>query len=222
MKSIKVTIFLAILLTWLPKANAYSEKIAYRTWQGIVDGKPSEGSFFYRFNILNDSTIEINRQAKNENITEFQNWALQGNYIAIKSDSTSRIKKFNGEKLKFVDKKNILYSNDFYRTNFKPYYKSFSYTQWILTVFVLIILNELFRKSKYFTIFFFVILPIILTPTIWVKHDVNYWFKWVKLYSVVLAAIWFTAIRYTSLAKYTWARLIAALFLAANIAEAVM
>ncbi len=60
-----------------------------------------------------------------------------------------------------------------------------------------------------------------MTIFVWAKQDISYWFKWVKLYSVVGAAIFFIAMRYTKVHKFTWAKLICALFLAVNIAEAV-
>lgn len=212
-------VFLLSLL--LGSQNTFANSLSYRTWQGIVDGKPSEGSFFYRLTFVNDTTLEIVKQAKNENLTEIKTVKKEAQSIEIVSSPNSKVSDFDGKKLRILDEQNIEYSNGFYRTLLKPYHKAYSLTHWILTLVVLLILNEFFRRSKLFTLFFFVILPILLTPTVWVTHDVSYWFKWVKLYSVVFAVIWFTAIRYTSISRFTWAKLIAALFLAVNIAEAV-
>ena len=93
---------------------------------------------------------------------------------------------------------------------------------------VLLMLNELFRKSKVSTILFFCILPIILTFAIWIENgtkpgsSINTWFHWAKLYSVIAAVIGFTIMRYTKWGANKYMKFFPVLILAINICEAVM
>jgi hypothetical protein len=97
----------------------------------------------------------------------------------------------------------------------------------ILLLISLLILNEIFRKSKWLTLAFFVVLPLILTPLIWINagsnpgSTINTWFHWAKLYSVIIAVIGFTAFRYTKFEENKFMKFFPALILAVNIAEAV-
>ena len=120
-----------------------------------------------------------------------------------------------------MDENTLDYNKENYKSIVKPYKHKIALIHWVLILVVLIILNETFRRSKWATIIFFVVLPLVLTPLVWSQQGVTYWFKWVKVYSVVFAVIWFSLIRFTDLKKYNWVKLIAALFLAVNIAEAV-
>lgn len=96
----------------------------------------------------------------------------------------------------------------------------FSVLHLFLVLIALLALNELFRRFKWATLFAFVALPIVLIP-VWFNSEIDHWFRWVKLYSVVFAVIWFTLFRFTKLGEKNFAKFIAAAFLAVNIAEAV-
>lgn len=97
----------------------------------------------------------------------------------------------------------------------------------VLLLVVLLALNELFRKSKWATIIFYLAVPLILTPLVWVKtgntpgSTINTWFHWAKLYSVIIAVLGFTAFRYTKLENSKFMKFFPALILGVNIAEAV-
>lgn len=83
-------------------------------------------------------------------------------------------------------------------------FESISYQSlimWILVIFVLIFFNEISRLSKYVSIFFYIVLPIILTIFVWptttkTNPSVNTWFHWAKVYSALAGCIGFMAIRY--------------------------
>ena len=99
---------------------------------------------------------------------------------------------------------------------------------WCGLLVVCIGLNELCRRSKRFSLLMFLILPAILTFTLW-PHSagpgttMNTWFYWVKTYSVLAGCLGFMAIRFMpGLAKNKWALSFPALILAVNIAEAVI
>ncbi|MEA3317224.1 MAG: DUF5692 family protein [Bacteroidota bacterium] len=191
-------------------------------WQTIVDGKSGEGALFYRFDFKKDRTVQITKQfGGSDNIIENKQWTKSGNIISIKSSSDAQITEFNGEKLEIIDNNTLNYKTTNYESIVKPHKKNIALIHCLLIIIVLILLNELFRHSKWATILFFVILPLILTPLVWSQHGVTYWFKWAKIYSVVFAVIWFTLIRFTKIGKYNWVKMVVALFLAVNIAEAV-
>lgn len=192
------------------------------TWQSIVDGQPGEGALFYRFYFSDENKLTIIKQCGGkDNIVEHKTWYKEGNQIKISSNSGAMVTEFDNSKLSVKNNNTIEYSSDKYNGIIKPYKHGLALIHWVLIVVVLIVLNEIFRRFKWATILFFVILPLFLTPLVWSQHGVTYWFKWVKIYSVVFAVIWFTLIRFTRLGNYNWVKLIAALFLAVNIAEAV-
>jgi len=89
-------------------------------------------------------------------------------------------------------------------------------------------LNELCRLSKRFALLMFLILPAILTFTLWPQTagpgtSMGTWFYWVKVYSVLAACLGFMAIGFVpGLAKNKWALSFPLLILALNIAEAVV
>jgi len=193
------------------------------TFQGIVDGKKGEGSFFYRFNFHDDGTVTVIKQYGGHDEKENKTWKKDGDILQITSGLNANVIDFDkGEKIlfTFMDSKTIAYKDGDYSTEFKEHKSGIAFVHWILILVVLITLNEIFRKFKWPTVFFYFILPFALIP-VWAGQGVSYWFKWVKVYSVVTACIWFTCMRYTKLGSKIFPRLIAAMFIAVNITEAV-
>jgi hypothetical protein len=92
----------------------------------------------------------------------------------------------------------------------------------ILTLFVLVALNELFRHYKWSGFIFFIGLSIVLGILVWPNQGVVYWFKWAKIYSVVLASVFFLLMRFTRVYEFKIAKMFCVFFLAGNIAEAVV
>lgn len=208
--------------TELSAQNKQSEKFNGGLWQTIVDGQAGEGSFFYRFDFKSDGTVEILKQfGGSDNLVEQKKWTQIDDKISIESNDKAKINEFDGTKISIQNSKNLIYKNNNYDGIINPHNKKLAIIHWLMIIVVLMLLNEIFRRNKWVIIAFFVALPIILTPTIWSQHDITYWFKWAKVYSVIFAVIWFTAIRFTKLGKHNWVKLIAALFLAVNIIEAV-
>lgn len=202
--------------------NAQAQGFKVGSWQTIVDGKSGEGALFYRFNFHEDGRVKITKQCGGrDNIIEEKYWTLQDGKIHIESLPGQEILEFDGDRLSIDSDNHLDYKSGFYEGIVKPYTHHLALLHWVLILLVLIALNELFRRKKYATILFFFLLPLILTPTVWSAQGVSYWFKWVKVYSVVFAVIWFTLIRFTSLGTKNAAKMVAALFLAVNIAEAV-
>lgn len=222
MKHLKLSILL--LLSFLSLTHVIqAQEFDGGTWQAIIDGQPSEGAFFYRLNFESNGDLQITKQMGGlDNIVEQKTWHREGNNIIVKSSEVSSIHEFDGATLTLTDDETMSYKSGPYEGKVKPYFHGLAIIHWILILVVLILLNELFRKSKWASIVFYFILPVILTIFVWRHQGVTYWFKWVKVYSVVFASVWFILIRYSkNFGKHNWVKLVAALFLAINIAEAV-
>ncbi|WP_032122405.1 DUF5692 family protein [Clostridium amazonitimonense] len=92
---------------------------------------------------------------------------------------------------------------------------------------ILILINEITRKNKWCAISVYIILPIVLTFSLWPKtagagSSVGYWFPWVKTYSALAGVIGFMALRYVKgLDKNKLMLMFPPFILALNILEAV-
>ncbi|WP_028109951.1 DUF5692 family protein [Ferrimonas futtsuensis] len=93
----------------------------------------------------------------------------------------------------------------------------------------LILLNEISRRSIWAGIGCFIVLPLILTFTVWPHtttaegSSVGTWFHWAKVYSVLAGCIGFMALRYIpGAAQKKWVLMFPPAILAINIAEAVV
>lgn len=99
---------------------------------------------------------------------------------------------------------------------------------WIGLLALALGLNELCRRSKWLSLLMFLVIPGILTFTVWPRTagpgtTMNTWFYWVKTYSVMAGCLGFLAIRFIPrLAKNKFALCFPALIFAVNIAEAVL
>ncbi|GMQ56312.1 DUF5692 family protein [Vallitalea sediminicola] len=99
---------------------------------------------------------------------------------------------------------------------------------WLFVVFALMAFNELGRSTKWGGIVLFLIVPIVLTFSVWPttaapgnEYGTGTWFNWVKTYSALAGCLGFMAIRYIpSLAKKKWALCFPPLILGLNILEA--
>lgn len=91
---------------------------------------------------------------------------------------------------------------------------------WVFLFFVVLLGNELCRHSKAaaYTVFF--VLPVVLIP-VFLNSGFDGVFRWVKLYSAVAGAAFFTLVRFNGLDRFKWARFTVAAILVVNILEAV-
>lgn len=92
----------------------------------------------------------------------------------------------------------------------------------------LMLLNEIVRANKWAALAFFLVLPIILTVTVWIKTavpgtTVGTWFHWAKLYSVLAGCLIVWGIRFIKgMDTKKLVLILPALILALNILEAVV
>ncbi len=197
------------------------DKLQGEVWQGTRDGKPGEGSLFYRLEFNADNNVEVTKQSGGFNKTETQKWSLHGDSVIIESLNGAEITDFDGASIKFVDSEEMRFSLDGDGFNIHKWYKYRAFAHVLFVLIALMALNELCRHFKWSNYILWFALPIVLIP-LWSSYEISYWFKWVKLYSVVGAAALFTLIRFTKVGDMKWAKFGAAAFLAINISEAVM
>ncbi|EYE88614.1 membrane protein [Fervidicella metallireducens AeB] len=104
----------------------------------------------------------------------------------------------------------------------------YSVLMWFVVLGGLMLVNEMARRSKGFSIAIFLVLPIILTFTVWRKtagpgSSVGTWFHWAKVYSALAGCLGFMAIRYIKkLSTNKFMLAFPAFILALNITEAVI
>ena len=98
----------------------------------------------------------------------------------------------------------------------------------LIVTFGLIAFNEFGRTTKWGGILLFIVVPIILTVSVWPQtaapgneYGTGTWFNWVKTYSALVGLTGFMAIRYIpSLSRRKWILIFPAAILAINILEA--
>ncbi|WED23794.1 DUF5692 family protein [Vibrio sp. JC009] len=190
-------------------------------WQGTRDGKPGEGSLFYRMEFNADYTVQILKQSGGFNESELLSWNQSGDIITIQSQAGSQITDFDGAMLHVVDDGELRFILGEEGFNIHKWHKFSAYGHALFVLLGLMLLNELCRKYRKLNYLLWFVLPVVLIP-LWSSYGVTYWFKWVKLYSVVGAAALFTLVRFTRIGDMKWARFGAAAFLALNISEAVL
>ncbi len=76
-----------------------------------------------------------------------------------------------------------------------------TWLMWLAALAGLIIINEITRRSKYLSIFTYIVLPVILTFVLWPKTacegtTMGDWFHWAKVYSSLAGVVGFMALRY--------------------------
>lgn len=105
-----------------------------------------------------------------------------------------------------------------------PWYSALS---WLAVLAVLMLLNEWTRKSKWFSLAMYMVLPLALTFTVWIHatpgSSTDQWFAWAKVYSALIGCLGFMALRFIKgAAKNKYFLMFPPLILAINILEAVV
>jgi hypothetical protein len=192
-------------------------------WQTYFEGEYGKGDTFFTLNFKTDGTVNIVKQYTGKNKTEDATWKMDGDNLQITSNTGGEIKDFNNKNLVKVDKNTFKWTPEGKSKtfNFTKTNTGFSIFHLFMILIVLVLINEICRRFKNIGYLIYLVLPIVLLP-LWLNGDITVWFRWVKLYSVVFAAGFFTLIRFTKLGDKKWARWIVAAFLCLNILEACM
>lgn len=220
----KVMAMLMVLLLTItavaPSVFANPDSEGLGRWQGAFEGGRGEGSSFYIFKFAENGTVELTKQFSGDNITETKQWQLNGDQLVIQSASGDVLTDFDGTPLVRTSDKVFETDVTGHHLKIDKWSGSVAWIHLILVLVVLIAINEICRRYKLPTVILYFIIPIVLIPY-WMNSGISHWFRWVKLYSVVFAAVWFTLVRYTKLGEYKFAKFVASLILCVNIGEAV-
>jgi hypothetical protein len=104
----------------------------------------------------------------------------------------------------------------------------YSVLMWFAVLAGLMLVNELARLNKWISLALFLVLPIVLTFTIWTRtatngSSVSDWFHWAKVYSALAGCLGFLAIRhFKKVSLSSFAHWFPPVILAVNILEAVV
>lgn len=199
----------------------YVANVEGEIWQGTRDGQPGQGSLFYRLEFGADNEVVVTKQSGGFNHAETKTYRQEGNQVLVESGSDALINDFDGATMTFYAEDRMLFEIPGDKFKVHKWYAERAYGHVFFVLIGLMLLNELCRRVPKSNYVIFFILPVVLLP-LWMSYDVTYWFKWIKLYSVVGAAALFTLIRFTKIGDMKWAKFGAAAFLAINISEAVM
>jgi hypothetical protein len=104
----------------------------------------------------------------------------------------------------------------------------YSALMWFAVVAGLMLVNELTRASKWFSLLIYLALPVILTFTVWIHtavpgSSVGTWFAWAKVYSSLAGCLGFMGLRFIKgWAQKKYLLIFPPLILSINILEAVI
>lgn len=218
---LKILLLMAVVLVAaMPTAFADSSETSIGRLQGAVEGNVGQGSSFYIMKFSPDGTMALTKQFSSDNITETKKWVLEGDLLTLISNPGDKINDFDGLAIKRVDAGTFTVAIGDKTLSLKTWNGAVSWIHLILVLLVLIGINELCRFFQIPTTILYFIIPIVLIPY-WMNSGITHWFRWIKLYSVVFAAVWFTLVRFTKLGEYKFAKFIASAILCVNIGEAV-
>ena len=202
------------------------------SYQIILEGVPGTGGLSYHLDFYDDGQVNIEKRFNGRDDLELHSYTRDGDQITILPLKGGKISDFDLAELKVIDSENIAVSLN--RSGSELLIKeqdvNFTLYRWhevqakahiLLTVVILLALNELFRYVKWSGFAFFIGGALLLTIFVWPYQGIVYWFKWAKVYSVVTAAVFFLLMRFTQVHQFKLAKLFCVGFLAINIAEAV-
>ena len=192
-------------------------------WVATFEGVPEaavggDGGVVYDFNFSTDGTVLVKRSKGYSFVSEAVRFTEGPEGITL--SGATALPELDGATFKKLTnrKYEIMLGN--VQTTMRPFSLGVSWIHGLFMFFLLIALNELTRYSKPAAYILYFVLPIVMIP-VWLNAGFDHWFRWVKLYSAVAGAVFFTLMRFTGVWKKKWARITVAAILAINIAEAV-
>jgi len=212
--------------------NTEQELPTLGMYQIILEGMPGTGGLSYHLEFETNGDVLIEKKFNGEDHSEVHQWSIVGDQVTIHPLENSAIKDFDKATMTVVDEENIQVNLNVKGESLMILEKDveFRLFRWhefmakahiILTLVILIIFNEIFRQFKWSGFVFFIGVAVYCSIFVWPYQGVVYWFKWAKIYSVVLASVFFLLMRFTKVYEYKLAKMFCVFFLAGNIAEAV-
>ena len=189
-------------------------------WQTIIEGDAGSGDTFIIFDFKTNGKVKVTKQDSRSNLTEQKTWKLTFDGIQVESKESDQIKNLNGKVLKKIDGETFQWDVNGKDIIISKYHNVFPWIHLFAFFILLIVLNELSRRYKYVSIILYCVIPIAFLP-IWMNSGISHWFLWAKLYSPIIATVWFLVVSHTKLGSKNWAKFIVAAILIINIFEAV-
>ncbi len=194
-------------------------------WIGTIEGAEANeagGGLLYDMKFRPDGRLTVEKSTGSRLLREDFHWSEQGDRILVQGEAGGEIDELAGAVLTKVgtSRLQITMANSAVMS-FRP---SIAWLSWVHFIFffgvVLFLGNELCRHSKLAAYILFLACPILLIP-LWMHAGFDGWFRWAKLYSSIAGAALFTLFRFNGLDRFNWIKVLIAVVLAVNIAEAV-
>lgn len=182
----------------------------------------------YVLNFNADGTVIVTeKNSADKDFKERQKYVIEGDELEIMPIwGTPRISTFEGKRFQRDSEGKYHMSTEDATFVMEKHTYGKPLMHMILLLIGLLLFNHFARLSKWFVWITCVILPIFLTIYVWPvttqDTQVDTWFHVAKVWSALAGAVFFTAVRFSKLNKYRWAKFIVALILAVNILEAVL
>lgn len=197
----------------------------YNRWLGAVEGKEgtkSGGAILYDLRFRSDGTVAIEKSEGIHLFRDVASWSNDGDGGYRLSGGRGTVPELEGAVFVHPDPRHL--STRLARGPTLGLRPSIGWITWLhfafFSVVVIFLGNELARRSKAAAYTLFLVFPVILLP-LWLHSDFDTLFRWVKLYSAIAGAALFTLFRFNGLHRYNWVKILVAVVLAVNIAEAV-
>lgn len=186
----------------------------------LIEGAGGEGSTLYILKFQAEGKLSVEKQYSGAYAKEDASYTVLDNTITIDTQDNSVMPEIS--ELALVKAEDGTYKGTIagHEAKMTDRNVAISWLHVVGILVVLILVNEVCRKNKIATIALFMIFPLVAT-IFWARSGmVTHLFRWVKLYSVVFAVVWFYFVRFTSLGKHKWAKWICSAILCVNILEA--
>lgn len=213
-------LFALLLFVFAPLPAHAQEAVpdGHARWIGTWEEVSGRGTI-YDFRFASDGQVEVEKSVGTELLRQRLRWAYAGNDIVL-SGAAGAVPELTRATLRKQ-------SASHYTLELEPgktinVRRSLIALSWLHAVFLFAFLvgaNEICRRLKWAPYVVFFVLPIVLIP-LFLGSGFETLFRWVKLYSAVVGAVFFTLVRFNGLDRHRWARFAVAAILGINILEA--
>lgn len=191
----------------------------HERWIGTWEEESGKGEV-YDFRFQPSGTVEVIHSTGTQETRQQFEWVADGNDIRITGDAQGPVGEVAQARLVLADAQHYVLKLPGERAiNVR---RSITALSWLHAAFLFAFLfgaNEVCRRVKVAPYIVFFALPIVLIP-VFMTSGFDSVFRWVKMYSAVVGAVFFTLVRFHGLDKHQWARFVVAFILGFNILEA--
>jgi|GEM_PF-1046300 len=209
-----------LLLLLFPPARLFAQLPSqHERWIGTWEEESGKGQV-YDFRFRSDGELRVEKSTGTELLKQNFTWTAQGPDLQIRGDHLGAIPELSDARLIQAGEQRYLFTP--YPGETIQVRRSFTVVSWLHAAFLFCIVflgNELCRRYRLAPYIVYFVLPIVLIP-IFLHSGFDSVFRWTKLYSAVVGAVFFTIFRFHGLHRFRWAKIAVAVILAVNILEA--